>query len=67
MARTQAVFPGRRGDTGARLLHNKTPIEQTLAGAGVGYTILRPVWFFQNLWAAQGYSQHATLNLPMAG
>jgi len=56
-----------RGDTGARVLDNKTSIEHALAGSGLGYTILRPAWFMQNLWAARDYLQNGVVSLPWDG
>lgn len=56
-----------RGDTGARVLDNKTPIEHALAESGLGYTILRPAWFLQNLWAARDYLQNGVVSLPWPG
>ncbi len=56
-----------RGDTGARLLDNKTPIERRLADSGAGYTILRPAWFLQNLWAARDYIDQGVVSMPWAG
>jgi len=56
-----------RGDTGARVLDNKTTIEQALADSGLGYTILRPAWFMQNLWAARDYLQNGVVSLPWDG
>ena len=53
-----------RGDTGARILDNKTPIEQALAASGIGYTILRPAWFLQNLWMARGYLEQGVVSMP---
>jgi uncharacterized protein YbjT (DUF2867 family) len=56
-----------RGDTGARILDNKTPIEKRLAESGVGYTILRPAWFVQNLWAARDYLEQGVVSMPWPG
>ncbi len=56
-----------RGDTGARVLDNKTTIEHALADSGLGYTILRPAWFMQNLWAARDYLQNGVVSLPWDG
>lgn len=56
-----------RGDTGAGILDNKTPIERALASAGVGYTILRPGWFLQNLWAARDYLEQGVVSMPWPG
>lgn len=55
------------GDTGARVLDNKTPLERALAESGLGYTILRPAWFMQNLWAARDYLQNGVVSLPWDG
>jgi uncharacterized protein YbjT (DUF2867 family) len=56
-----------RGDTGARILDNKTPIELGLADSGVAYTILRPAWFLQNLWAARDYLEQGVVSMPWSG
>jgi len=56
-----------RGDTGASVLDNKTEIERALVDSGLGYTILRPAWFLQNLWAARGYVQNGVVSLPWDG
>ncbi len=56
-----------RGDTGARILDNKTPLERALATSGVDYTILRPAWYLQNLWGARDYLTQGIVSLPWAG
>lgn len=56
-----------RGDTGARVLDNKTALERALADSGLGYTILRPAWFLQNLWGARDYLTQGVVSLPWAG
>lgn len=56
-----------RGDTGARVLDNKTALEHALADSGLGYTILRPAWFLQNLWGARDYLTQGVVSLPWAG
>lgn len=53
-----------RGDTGAGILDNKHPIEKALAGSGLGYTILRPAWFLQNLHLAKGYLEQGMFSMP---
>ncbi len=53
-----------RGDTGSGLLNNKTPIERNLAESGVPFTILRPAWFLQNLWAARDYLEQGVVSFP---
>ncbi len=55
------------GDTGARLLDNKTAIEAALADSGVGFTIFRPPWFLQNLWLARDYLEQGVVSLPWPG
>jgi uncharacterized protein YbjT (DUF2867 family) len=55
------------GDTGARVLDNKTGIEQALVNSGVGYTILRPAWYLQNLWGARDYLEQGVVSMPWAG
>lgn len=56
-----------RGDTGATILDNKTGLEEALAQSGVGYTVLRPPWFLQNLWAARDYIEQGVVSLPWPG
>ena len=56
-----------RGNTGSALLDNKTPLEEALASSGVGYTILRPAWFLQNLWGARDYLTQGAVSLPWEG
>ena len=56
-----------RGDTGVRLLDNKTGIERAVADSGVGYTILRPAWYLQNLWAARDYLEQGVVSMPWSG
>ncbi|GMR01947.1 MAG: NmrA/HSCARG family protein [Acidimicrobiia bacterium] len=56
-----------RGDTGSRVLDNKTGIEDAVAASGVGYTILRPAWYLQNLWGARDYLEQGIVSLPWSG
>jgi uncharacterized protein YbjT (DUF2867 family) len=53
-----------RGDTGVDLLDNKTGIEQRIFASGVPYTILRPAWFIQNLFAAKPYLEQGMFSMP---
>jgi uncharacterized protein YbjT (DUF2867 family) len=53
-----------RGDTGARILDNKHPIEQAIEDSGLGFTILRPGWFLQNLFGAKGYLEQGMFAMP---
>lgn len=53
-----------RGTTGARILDNKQPIEAALAESGLGYTILRPAWFLQNLHLAKPYLEQGMFSMP---
>ncbi len=55
------------GDTGSRVLDNKAGIEEALANSGLGYTILRPAWYLQNLWGARDYLEQGVVSLPWAG
>jgi uncharacterized protein YbjT (DUF2867 family) len=55
------------GNTGAEVLDNKTGIEQALAESGVGYTILRPAWYLQNLWGARDYLEQGVVSMPWPG
>lgn len=56
-----------RGDTGARVLDNKQPLEAALAASGVPYTILRPAWYLQNLFGAKAYLEQGMFSLPWPG
>ncbi len=56
-----------RGDTGSRVLDNKTGVEDAVAASGVGYTILRPAWYLQNLWGARDYLEQGIMSLPWSG
>jgi len=56
-----------RGDTGSSVLDNKTGIEQAVADSGVGYTILRPAWYLQNLWGARDYLEQGVVSMPWPG
>lgn len=58
---------GDRGDTGAGILDNMTPIERAVADSGIGYTILRPAWFLQNLWMARDYLEQGVVSMPWPG
>jgi uncharacterized protein YbjT (DUF2867 family) len=53
-----------RGDTGSRILDNKTPFEAALSDSGLGYTILRPAWYLQNLHGAKGYLEQGMFSMP---
>ncbi|MEJ2216985.1 MAG: NAD(P)H-binding protein [Gemmatimonadota bacterium] len=53
-----------RGDTGARILDNKQPLEAALAASGMPYTILRPAWYLQNLFGAKGYLEQGMFSMP---
>ncbi len=64
---THTAVHADRGDTGARILDNKTPIERRLVESGVGYTVLRPGWFLQNLWAARDYLTQGVVSMPWTG
>lgn len=55
---------GDRGATGSRILDEKQPIEAALAGSGLGYTILRPAWFLQNLHGAKAYLEQGMFSMP---
>jgi uncharacterized protein YbjT (DUF2867 family) len=55
------------GNTGAEVLDNKTGIEQALAESGVGYTILRPAWYLQNLSGARDYLEQGVVSMPWPG
>jgi uncharacterized protein YbjT (DUF2867 family) len=53
-----------RGDTGVKILDNKTEIERRVKESGVPYTILRPGWFMQNLFGAKPHIEQGTLSMP---
>ncbi|HYV96467.1 MAG TPA: NAD(P)H-binding protein, partial [Gemmatimonadaceae bacterium] len=53
-----------RGNTGARILDNKTPLETTLRDSGVPYSILRPAWYLQNLFAAKPWLDQGMFSMP---
>lgn len=54
-----------RGDTGAGIIDNKKRIEETIERSGLGYTILRPGWFLQNLFGAKDYLAQGMFSFPM--
>jgi uncharacterized protein YbjT (DUF2867 family) len=53
-----------RGDTGARILNNKTVLERALADSGTPYTILRPAWYLQNLFGAKPWLDQGMFSMP---
>lgn len=53
-----------RGDTGTGILDNKHPIERAIEDSGLGFTILRPGWFLQNLFGAKGYLEQGMFAMP---
>lgn len=53
-----------RGNTGARILDNKTPLEAALRDSGVPFSILRPAWFLQNLFAAKPWLDQGMFSMP---
>lgn len=55
---------GDRGDTGARILDAKYPIEDRIRKSGVPYTILAPGWFLQNLFGAKQYLEQGMFSMP---
>ena len=57
---------GNRGDTGARILDNKAPLEAALRDSGVGYSILRPAWYLQNLVGAKTWLDQGMFSMPWA-
>lgn len=54
-----------QGNTGVKILDNKTAIERRVKESGIPYTILRPGWFMQNLFAAKPYMEQGTLSMPL--
>jgi uncharacterized protein YbjT (DUF2867 family) len=53
-----------RGTTGARILDNKTPLEAALRDSGVPFSILRPAWYLQNLFAAKPWLDQGMFSMP---
>jgi uncharacterized protein YbjT (DUF2867 family) len=53
-----------RGNTGARILDNKTPLEAALRESGVPFSILRPAWYLQNLFAAKAWLDQGMFSMP---
>jgi uncharacterized protein YbjT (DUF2867 family) len=53
-----------RGNTGARILDNKTSLEAALRDSGLPYSILRPAWFLQNLLAARPWLDQGMFSMP---
>jgi uncharacterized protein YbjT (DUF2867 family) len=53
-----------RGNTGAGIIDNKRQIEQTVEASEIGFTILRPGWFLQNLFSAKDYLAQGAFSMP---
>ena len=53
-----------RGNTGARILDNKTPSERALRESGVPFSILRPAWYLQNLHGAKPWLDQGMFSMP---
>jgi uncharacterized protein YbjT (DUF2867 family) len=53
-----------RGNTGARILDHKTPLEAALRDSGLPYSILRPAWYLQNLLAARPWLDQGMFSMP---
>lgn len=53
-----------RGNTGAGIIDRKHQIEEAIQSSGIGYTILRPGWFLQNLFLARDYLEQGTFSMP---
>ena len=53
-----------RGNTGARILDNKTTLETALRSSGVGFSILRPAWYLQNLFGAKPWLDQGMFSMP---
>src|SRR5919106_2470855 len=53
-----------RGNTGAGIIDRKRQIEQAVEASGIGYTILRPGWFLQNLFLAKDYFEQGMFSMP---
>ena len=58
--------PGTSGEASLDLLRFHYDIEQHLAASGVPYTVVRPIWFMQNLLhVAPGLAHDDVLRLPL--
>ena len=53
-----------RGDTGARILDNKSPLEAALRASGIPFSILRPAWYLQNLFGAKPWLDQGMFSMP---
>lgn len=53
-----------RGKTGAGIIDRKHQVEQAVEASGIGYTILRPGWFMQNLFLAKDYFEQGMFSMP---
>ncbi len=53
-----------KGKTGTGIIDRKRQLEQALESSGIGYTILRPGWFFQNLFLAKDYFEQGMFSMP---
>jgi uncharacterized protein YbjT (DUF2867 family) len=53
-----------RGNTGARILDNKTSLEAALRDSGVPFSILRPAWYLQNLFGAKAWLDQGMFSMP---
>lgn len=53
-----------RGNTGARILDNKTSLEAALRESGVPFSILRPAWYLQNLFGAKAWLDQGMFSMP---
>ncbi|HXY32375.1 MAG TPA: NAD(P)H-binding protein [Gemmatimonadaceae bacterium] len=53
-----------RGNTGARILDNKTPLEVALRNSDVPFSILRPAWYLQNLFGAKPWLDQGMFSMP---
>ena len=53
-----------RGKTGAGIIDHKRQLEQAAESSGIGYTILRPGWFLQNLFLAKDYFEQGMFSMP---
>ncbi len=53
-----------KGKTGTGIIDGKRQLEQALGSSGIGYTILRPGWFMQNLFLAKDYFEQGMFSMP---
>jgi uncharacterized protein YbjT (DUF2867 family) len=53
-----------RGNSGAGIIDNKRQLEKAVEASAIGYTILRPGRFLQNLFLAKDYFKQGMFSMP---